>query len=91
MQADLPRRYMRSDEYQTLLERAAGATSPRELAAMRGEVHDTWPNDPTAQLLTEVLLEYERSFDWPADARPIAAAVWHGDPALSPRELAAHR
>jgi hypothetical protein len=85
MQADQPKRYMRSDEYLLFLDRASRAGTAAELEAMRAELRQTWPNDATAQLLNEVLFEYERSFDWPADARPLAATVWHGDPALSPR------
>jgi hypothetical protein len=76
---------MRTDEYLAYLERASEARTPGELAAMRAELRATWPEDATAQLLNEVLLEYERSFEWPPDARPQTAAVWYGDPALSPR------
>ena len=85
MLADQPRRYMRSDEYLVFLDRASRAENAAELAEMRTELRARWPDDATARLLNEVLLEYERSFEWPADARPLASAVWHGDPALPPR------
>ena len=85
MLADQPRRYMRSDEYLAFLERASRAGTAGELEVMRDELRTRWPNDATAQLLNEVLLEHERSFDWPSDARPLTSVVWHGDPALPPR------
>ena len=80
MLADQPRRYMRSDEYLVILDRAARAATPAELSEMRAELRAEWPDDATAQLLNEVLLEYERSFDWPAGAHPQASTVWDVDP-----------
>jgi hypothetical protein len=77
---------MRSDEYQRYVNIAADAQSAAELAKLRAELRANWPDDATAQLLSEVLYDYEQSFDARDGARAQTSAVWHDDPTfLHPR------
>jgi hypothetical protein len=77
---------MRSDEYQRYVEIAADARSAEELARLRAELRANWPEDATAQLLSEVLYDQEQSFDARDGARAQTSAVWHDDPTfLQPR------
>jgi hypothetical protein len=79
-------RRMRSDEYQRYVEIAADAQSAEELARLRAELRANWPEDATAQLLSEVLYDQEQSFDASDGARAQTSAVWHDDPTfLQPR------
>jgi hypothetical protein len=79
-------RRMRSDEYQRYVNIAADARSAAELAKLRAELRATWPDDATAQLLSEVLYDQEQSFDALDGARAQGSAVWHDDPTfLQPR------
>ena len=80
--SDATRRWMRSDEYQRYVDIAADARSAAELARLRAELRANWPEDSTAQLLSEVLYDQEQSFDAPDGARAQASAVWHDDPTL---------
>jgi hypothetical protein len=75
-------RRMRSDEYQRYVEIAADARSVAELAKLRAELRANWPEDATAQLLSEVLYDHEQSFDALDGARAQTSAVWHDDPTL---------
>ena len=81
-------RRMRSDEYQRYVSIAADARSAEELAKLRAELRATWPDDATAQLLSEVLYDQEQSFDDHDGARAQTSAVWHDDPTLlQPRRV----
>ena len=81
-------RRMRSEEYQRYVDIAADARSAAELARLRAELRANWPEDATAQLLSEVLYDQEQSFDAPDGARAQASAVWHDDPTLfQPRRV----
>jgi hypothetical protein len=80
--SDATRRWMRSEEYQRYVNIAADAQSAAELARLRAELRANWPEDATAQLLSEVLYDQEQSFDAPDGARAQASAVWHDDPTL---------
>lgn len=75
-------RRMRNEEYQRYVDIAADAQSAAELARLRAELRANWPEDATAQLLSEVLYDQEQSFDAPDGARAQACAVWHDDPTL---------
>lgn len=75
-------RRMRSDEYQRYVNIAADARSAAELAKLRAELRANWPDDATAQLLSEVLYDQEQSFDDRDGARAQTSAVWHDDPTL---------
>jgi hypothetical protein len=75
-------RRMRSDEYQRYVNIAADAQSAEELAKLRAELRANWPEDATAQLLSEVLYDQEQSFDARDGARAQTSAVWHDDPTL---------
>jgi hypothetical protein len=79
--ADTTRR-MRSDEYQRYVNIAADARSAAELAKLRAELRANWPDDATAQLLSEVLYDQEQSFEDRDGARAQTSAVWHDDPTL---------
>jgi hypothetical protein len=78
------RQRMRSDQYQMYVERAANARSASELAALRTEIIAAYPDDSTAQLLSEVLYDQQQCFDWQDGSRAQQAAVWHDDPTLHP-------
>jgi hypothetical protein len=79
-------RRMRSDEYHRYVDMAADAQSAEELARLRAELRANWPDDATAQLLSEVLYDHEQSFDARDGARAQTSAVWHDDPTfLQPR------
>jgi hypothetical protein len=79
-------RRMRSDEYQRYVNIAADARSAADLAKLRAELRANWPDDTTAQLLSEVLYDQEQSFDDRDGARAQTSAVWHDDPTfLQPR------
>ena len=81
-------RRMRNEEYQRYVDIAADAQSAAELAKLRAELRANWPEDATAQLLSEVLYDQEQSFDAPDGARAQACAVWHDDPTLfQPRRV----
>lgn len=81
-------RRMRSEEYHRYVDIAADAQSAAELARLRAELRANWPEDATAQLLSEVLYDQEQSFDAPDGARAQASAVWHDDPTLfQPRRV----
>lgn len=80
--SDATRRWMRSEEYQRYVDIAADARSAAELARLRAELRANWPEDATAQLLSEVLYDQEQSFDDHDGARAQASAVWHDDPTL---------
>lgn len=80
--ADSPQQRMRSEEYERYVDIAAGARSAAELAQLRAQLRLNWPDDATAQLLSEVLYDQEQSFDSPDGARAQAGAVWHDDPTL---------
>lgn len=80
--SDATRRWMRSDEYQRYVDMAADARSAEELARLRAELRANWPEDATAQLLSEVLYDQEQSFDAQDGARAQGSAVWHDDPTL---------
>lgn len=75
-------RRMRSDEYQRYVNIAADAQSAEELARLRAELRANWPEDATAQLLSEVLYDQEQSFDAHDGARAQTSCVWHDDPTL---------
>ena len=75
-------RRMRSDEYERYVNIAADCVSAAELAKLRAELRANWPDDATAQLLSEVLYDQEQSFDAPDGARAQTSAVWHDDPTL---------
>ncbi len=75
-------RRMRSEEYQRYVSIAADAQSAEELAKLRAELRANWPEDSTAQLLSEVLYDQERSFDASDGSRAQTSAVWHDDPTL---------
>lgn len=79
---DATRRWMRAEEYQRYVDIAADARSAAELARLRAELRANWPDDATAQLLSEVLYDQEQSFDDRDGARAQASAVWHDDPTL---------
>lgn len=81
--ADGPRR-MRRDEYDRYVDIAASARDARDLARLRAEVLTSYADDPTAQLLAEVLYDQEQSLEWGDGARAQTAAVWHEDPTLQP-------
>jgi hypothetical protein len=81
-------RRMRSDEYHRYVSIAADCASAAELAKLRAELRANWPDDATAQLLSEVLYDQEQSFDAHDGARAQASAVWHDDPTLlQPRRV----
>jgi hypothetical protein len=75
-------RRMRSDDYQRYVSIAADARSAEELATLRAELRANWPEDATAQLLSEVLYDQEQSFGALDGARAQTSAVWHDDPTL---------
>ena len=79
---DATRRWMRSEEYERYVDIAADARSAADLARLRAELRANWPEDATAQLLSEVLYDQEQSFDERDGARAQASAVWHDDPTL---------
>ena len=79
---DATRRWLRSDDYQRYVDIAADARSAEELARLRAELRANWPDDATAQLLSEVLYDQEQSFDARDGARAQTSAVWHDDPTL---------
>ena len=79
-------RRMRSDEYQRYVNIAADAQSAAELTRLRAELRAHWPDDATAQLLSEVLYDQEQSFGADDGARAQGSCVWHDDPTfLQPR------
>lgn len=77
-------RRMRRDEYDRYVEIAASAREARDLARLREEVLTSYADDPTAQLLAEVLYDQEQSLEWGDGVRAQTAAVWHDDPTLQP-------
>ena len=80
--SDATRRWMRNEEYQRYVDIAADAQSAADLARLRAELRANWPEDATAQLLSEVLYDQEQSFDSSDGARAQTSAVWHDDPTL---------
>ncbi len=80
-----PPRRLQSGEYESIIDRAAAASTREELRALRRALLLAWQDDPRAQQLAEVLFEQEQTLDTSDGARAAASVVWHGHPVSEQR------